>query len=145
MSLTDWLRSGWLDEHKPSRKEIKELLGIAERDLSQSQTPGLSPDWQLGIAYNVILQLAVAALAASGYRTKGEAHHYRVIQSLAYTIGAQPDLIAQLDAFRKKRNVSDYQRAGAVSPQEAREIFTCAKTLRLQVTSWLKTNHPDLI
>ena len=67
-----------------------------------------------------------------------------IFQSLAYTIGAQPDLIAQLDAFRKKRNVSDYQRAGAVSPQEAREIFTCAKSLREQVTSWLKTNHPDL-
>ena len=66
----------------------------------------------LAIAYNAALQCAIAALAACGYRASREAHHYRVIQSLPHTIGADAKLVAQLDAFRKKRNVGDYERAG---------------------------------
>jgi hypothetical protein len=40
-------------------------------------------------------------LAAAGYRATREGHHYRIIQSLAYTIGAEADLIAKIDGFRK--------------------------------------------
>ena len=95
MSLQDWLKSRWLIEHKSSRQEIADLLGMADRDLAQCQTPNLSSDWQLNIAYNAALQAATAALAAAGYRAAREAHHYRVIQSLAHTIKADPVLIAQ--------------------------------------------------
>ena len=112
MSLEDWLGNGWLTKHKPSPREIAELFGVADRDLTDSQTKGLSPDSQLSLAYNAALQLATAALAATGYRAAREAHHYLVIQSLAYTTGTKADLVAQLDGFRKKRNVSDYERAG---------------------------------
>ncbi len=88
MSLQDWLRNGWLVEHKTSPAEIAELLAIADRDLADCQVQGLSPDWRLNIAYNAALQASTAALAACGYRAAREAHHYRVIQSLALTIGA---------------------------------------------------------
>jgi hypothetical protein len=91
------------------------------------------------------LQLAIAALAATGYRAGREAHHYWAIQSLAFTIGASTDLVDQLDSFRKKRNISDYERAGTVSEQEAREMLTLAKSLRETITAWLKKNHPELI
>jgi hypothetical protein len=145
MSLAEWQKNGWVTSHKTSPKEITELLSIAARDLADSQTKGLSPDSQLGIAHNAALQVATAALAASGYRASREAHHYRVIQSLRHTIGANPDLVAQLDSFRKKRNISDYDRAGAVSDQEAKEMFILAKTLRETVISWLKKNHPEFL
>jgi uncharacterized protein (UPF0332 family) len=145
MSLEDWLSSGWLTKHKPSPREIAELFGVADRDLTDSQTKGLSPDSQLSLAYNAALQMATAALAAAGYRAAREAHHYRVIQSLTYTISAKADLVAQLDGFRKKRNISDYERAGAVSAQEAKEMFTLAKTLWKTVTEWLRKNHPELM
>jgi hypothetical protein len=107
MSLSDWLEKGWLVRHKPDRREIKELLGIADRDIADAQAEGISTDTRLSIAYNAALQLGVAALAAAGYRAGHEAHHYRVIQSLAFTIGANTELIDQLDGFRKKRNISD--------------------------------------
>ncbi len=42
----------------------------------------------MSIAYNAALQTATAALAAAGYRATRDSHHYRVIQSLAFTIGA---------------------------------------------------------
>jgi HEPN domain-containing protein len=107
--------------------------------------PDLSPDWQLNIAYNAALQAATAALAASGYRAAREAHHYRVIQSLAFTLKADPRLIAQLDKFRKKRNIGSYEQAGAVSEREAKEMFALARNLREEVEKWLRSNHPKLL
>lgn len=145
MSLQDWLKSRWLIEHKTSRQEIADLLGMADRDLAQCRTPNLSSDWQLNIAYNAALQAATAALAAAGYRAAREAHHYRVIQSLAHTIKADPVLIAQLDKFRKKRNISDYERAGVISEQEVTEMFALAKNLRNEIEKWLRSNHPELL
>ena len=145
MSLQDWLKSRWLIEHQTSRQEIADLLNMADRDLAQCRTPNLSPDWQLNIAYNVALQAATAALAAAGYRAARDAHHYRVIQSLAHTIKADASLIAQLDKFRKKRNIGRYERAGAVSEQEAKEMFALAKNLRNEVGKWLRSNHPELL
>ena len=121
------------------------MLRMADRDLSQCRTPNLSSDWQLNIAYNAALQAAKAALAAAGYRAAREAHHYRVIHSLAHTIKADPVLIAQLDKFRKKRNISDYERAGVVSEQEAEEMFVLAKNLRNEAEVWLRSNHPELL
>jgi hypothetical protein len=97
------------------------------------------------MAYNSGLGSATAALSAAGYRATRDGHHYRIIQSLAYTIGAGADLIARLDAFRKKRNISDYERSGAVSAQEAEEMFVLAGMLRKRVGEWLKKNHPKLL
>ena len=145
MSLQDWLKSRWLIEHQTSRQEISDLLSMADRDLDQCRTPHLSPDWQLNIAYNAALQAVTAALAAAGYRASREAHHYRVIQSLAHTIEADPGLIIQLDKFRKKRNIIEYEQAGAVSEQEAKEMFALAKNLRDKVEKWLRSNHPELL
>ena len=145
MSLQDWLKSRWLIEHQTSRQEISDLLSMADRDLAQCRTPHLSPDWQLNIAYNAALQAATAALAAAGYRAARGAHHYRVIQSLAHTIEADTGLIIQLDKFRKKRNIIEYEQAGAVSEQEAKEIFALAKKLRDKVEKWLRSNHPELL
>ncbi len=145
MSLNDWLDKGWVVKHSPDRREIRELLGIADRAIADAGVRGISPDARLSIAHNGALQLAIAALAACGYRAGREAHHYRAIQSLAYTIGASTELVDQLDSFRKKRNISDYERAGAVSEQEAREMLDLAKSLRDTVIAWLKKNHPELI
>lgn len=118
---------------------------MADRDLEDCQTPGLSPDWKLNIAHNAALQVATAALAACGFRASRQAHHYRVIQSLAHTIGADAGLVAQLDAFRKKRNIADYERAGVVSEQEAAEMKTLARELRCSGEAWLNREHPELV
>ena len=63
MSLKDWLNSGWLAEHKTSPEEIRNLLGVADRDLTDCRSVGLSADWRMNIAYNAALQAATAALA----------------------------------------------------------------------------------
>ena len=145
MSLKEWSRNRWLIEHKTNRQEINDLLSIADRDIADCQISTLSPDWRLNIAYNSALQSATAALAASGYHASREMHHYRVIQSLAHTIEVDNAFIALLEKFRKKRNIGEYDRAGAISVQEAIEMLNMAKALRKQVEEWLRVHHPNLI
>ncbi len=115
MTLEDWLKNGWLAEHKTSPQEI------------------------------AALQVAAAALRASGYRAAREMHHYRTIQSLALTAGIDSDLIHQLDQFRRKRNLGEYERAGLVSEQESEEMIALALHLRNMIEEWLRTNHPALL
>jgi hypothetical protein len=55
VSLKDWLQNAWLTEHEPSGQEISDLLTVIERDLRDCQTPGLSSDWRMTIAYNAAL------------------------------------------------------------------------------------------
>ena len=145
VTLKNWLKNKWLVEHQTSRQEIQDLLSVSERDMADCRAEGLSPDWRLNIAYNAALQLATAALAAAGYRAARGAHHYRVIQSLAHTIGADRSLVVQFDQFRKKRNVAGYECAGMTLDQEAKEMLDLAKRLRSNVVEWLKATHPDLL
>jgi uncharacterized protein (UPF0332 family) len=146
MSLAEWLNDKFIEKCTPSTKTIVTLLKICDRDLVQSSLGGLSLDWQLSIAYNAALQVATAALLASGYRVrKNEGHHYRVIQSLAFTINADQVLIKQFDKFRQKRNISDYERTGTITQIEADSMVKLTRDLREMVVEWLKKNHPELL
>ncbi len=145
MSLADWQKNGWLTQHRTSAREIADLLAVVERDLADSAAKDVSADWRMNIAYNAALQAATAALAASGYRASRDQHHYRVIQSLRETIGAAPAFVAVFEAFRKKRNITGYERAGVVSESDAAEMRKLALAVRDDVTAWIRTNHPELL
>ena len=144
VSLTDWDKNGWLKPHQTSAQEIADLFDVAARDIADCQVHQVSADWRLNIAYNAALQVAIAALAAAGYRAAREAHHYRAIQSLAFTIGADAAMVSKLDQFRKKRNLGEYERAGRVSDQEAAEMLKLAIELRDKVRNWIGENHRPL-
>jgi len=111
--------------------------------LKACQTPDLVPDWQFNIAYNAALQLASAALAVAGYDAERSNHHYRVIQSLELTLGVDATVIRKFDVFRKKRNITDYERADTISETEAEEMRQLAETLRISVEAWVRENHPQ--
>lgn len=143
--MRDWLANGWLTEHKSSKEEISNLLGLVDRDLRTCQVKELDTDWKFAIAYNAALQSATAALAALGYRATREAHHYRVIESLEFTIEADSKIVQKFNAFRKKRNLLSYELGGTISQSEANEMYALAITLRSQVSRWLQQKHPGLI
>ena len=145
MSLTNWHAAGWVVEHKATPEEIRDLFALAERDLKDSAVSDISSDTQLGLAYNAASQISNAALAAAGYRASRERKHYVTLQSLSHTIGADAKLVARLDAFRKKRNVGDYERAGSTSPKEAKELRELAKELRDKVRAWIEESRPELL
>lgn len=98
----------------------------------------------MSIAYNAALQASTAALAAAGYRASRDSHHVRVIESLALTIGADGNLVATFDAYRKKRNISGYERVGMVSDADADGMRKLALELRDLVMRWLHEHHPRL-
>ena len=144
LSLRSLLEKGHLRAHKTSSRDIAEILKAADRDLADAQIRGLSADRQFVTAYSAALLVATAALAASGYRTTQEGHHYWTIQSLAFTVELDTKTIAQHDAFRRKRNITDYERVGMVSEQEIGEMLALAKKLRAMIVDWLKKNYPEL-
>jgi hypothetical protein len=144
MSLQSWLQNSWLVRHTTSADEIANLLRISDRDLAACKAKGLPADWKLAIGYNAGLQAAAAALAAAGYRAARDNHHYRVIQSLEFTIAASRKQIDTFDGFRKKRNVSSYDLSGMVSEKEAGEMFELACEIRSTVEKWIPTTHPEL-
>lgn len=67
------------------------------------------------------------------------------IASLAQTIGADRELVDKFDAFRKKRNISQYDRAGQVTEKEVKEMKKLALVLKQKVTTWLKITYPTLL
>ena len=149
VTLNDWLANRWLVVHQTSVEEITELLAVVDRDLEDGAVPRLSPDWQLGITYNAALQLATLALAASGYRPGRERAHERAILSLRDTAGVGRQTVDLLDAVRRKRNQSNYERAGTTSASEAAELHKVVTEVRRDVVRWLKKYHralcpPDL-
>ena len=125
--LAGLAKFGWVRPHQTSRQEIADLLDVADRDLEACQTAGLVADWRFNIAYNAALQLATAALAATGFRAERSNHHFRVIHSLEFTVGADTKTLRKIDLFRKKRNVADYERAETVSDLEADEMRSLAR------------------
>ena len=71
MSLSDWGRNGWLTRHQTSATEVRDLLEVVERDLADSASEGLSPDWRMSIAYNAALQAATAPWLRPGIEHRG--------------------------------------------------------------------------
>lgn len=143
--MSDWQKFGWLTTHQATPDEIRALFAVADRDLNDSDVIGLSADTQLGLAYNAALQLATAALAAEGFRAARDSKHLRTIESLAFTIQLDGAAVRRFDAFRRKRNISDYERAGTSSQGEATEMKTLARDLLRRVKAWLESNHAELV
>src|SRR4051794_23472511 len=111
MSLEQWRANAWITPHVPSPTEIQQFLDAADRDLTDAAASPLSDDWRFAIAYNAGLQLATAALHASGYRAaRGQSHHLRALQSLEYTIALDRAAVEELDRARAKRHVDIYEK-----------------------------------
>ena len=147
MSLEDWVKNGWLVQHKTSKREIQNLLGIIERDLKDCKVREISADWRFAIAYNAALQCCTIALYCRGYKPdRGQSEHYRTIQSLVLTMGNDyTEIRDYLNACRAKRNTSDYDSAGTVSESEVKELVNTSEELFLRLKQWLYDSYPQYI
>ena len=63
---------------------------------------------------------------------------------MEFTINPGQKVIDTFDGFRKKRNISSYDIAGAVSEREADEMRRLASLLRSQVEGKLRALYPEL-
>jgi len=138
MTLENLLRVGRLKAHAADEREIARLLEAAERGLRDAAIPALSSDSRLDLAYGALMQSAIAALLANGYRpaTSEPGHHQLVLQALPKTIGLPPGRVPVLDAYRKARNRIDYHGV-PVSDKVASECVAEAGRLLREVRAWL--------
>lgn len=145
MSLENLLKIGQLKAHAPERAEIAKLLLAAQRNLADAGKPDNSAETRFDCAYKTIMQCALVALQANGYRpdTKRPGHHMTVIQSLPLTIGMDGPRVAVLDKLREKRNLSDYMGAD-LDEVSTQACMAQAQRLLADVRTWLTAKHPEL-
>lgn len=135
-----------LDAIAPDKAQVGKLMAAAQRNMDDSQLAGLSAENRFDAAYKAIMQLAMVALHANGFRTltSKPGHHQTAIQTLALTVGLPQPQVILLDALRKQRNLSDY--SGDLVPDAT--VAACAdgaQALMAHVRTWLTANRPDLL
>lgn len=120
------------------------LLAAADRNIADAGLPALSTENRFDAAYKAIMQFAMVALNASGYRamTSKPGHHQAAIQSLGMTIGLDRETMIVLDALRKQRNLSDYS-GDLITDAAAEECLASAYELRDRLRDWLSRERPD--
>lgn len=146
-SLNDWLAEGSVKLQNSDRVEIKRVLAVVDRDISDANVPGLSVDRAFATAYEAALLLASVVVRASGYRTSSSVsgHHWRTLALLPELMGpAQAGRKAYLDSCRRARNAADYDRVQVVSRDELVELLEDTLTFRNEVMDWLAREHPEL-
>lgn len=146
MTLENLAQIGKLKPHKTTREEIARLLAAVRRNLKDARINVLSPDSRFDIAYKAVMQCALIAMMANGFRpsTNEPGHHATVIQSLPKTIGLSDDRMIVLDNLRKKRNLSDYV-GKDISEEEAAACVRAADDVAAVMEKWLRANRPDLM
>jgi hypothetical protein len=138
MTLANLLRIGKLKVHAAGKVEIERLLAAAERALADASVKELSSDSRLDLAYRAIMQAALAAMLANGYRpaTSEPGHHQLLIQALPKTAGIATERIQVLDGYQSARNLADY-RGVPVSDAVAAERAADARSVLADVRAWI--------
>lgn len=146
MTLDNLVQIGKLKPHKTTREEIVRLLAAVRRNLKDAHLAAISPVSRFDIAYKAIMQCALVAVMANGFRpsTSEPGHHATIIQSLPKTVGLPNERIVVLDQLRKKRNLSDYTGAD-IAEEEAAACVRAAEDLASTVEKWLRANRTDLL
>jgi uncharacterized protein (UPF0332 family) len=127
-----------------NRQQVASLFAIADRDLEDASQE-ISDDWKFGIAYNAALKLCTVLLYCEGYRPEKNLAHYRTLQAMPLILGTERQGDAEyLDKCRTKRNVTEYDSAGEISPEEAADLIKFAHELRAEVLDWLSKRYPKL-
>jgi hypothetical protein len=135
-----------LDAVRADKGLVTRLLAAAQRNIADAQLPGLSTENRCDAAYKAIMQLAMVALNANGYRTltSKPGHHQTAIQTLPLSVGLPQATVVVLDALRKQRNLADC--AGDLIPDAtAAECLASAQELLTHVRAWLQARRPDLL
>ena len=132
-----------LDAVPSDKGLVAKLLASAQRNIADAQLPGLSAENRFDAAYKAIMQLAMVALNANGYRTltSKPGHHQTAIQSLAHTMQIPANRLWTLDALRKQRHLTDYS-GDLVSESTAAACLRQAVLLHANITVWLSTHDP---
>lgn len=134
MTLKEWsaLHPDDLIEEEPDKGAIAELVKVADREIKDAASV-VSFEGKLGHSHNAVLAIAAAALASNGFRIRkgSSSHHWRLIESLEFTLGIEAPDIKELQDYLRKRRLSIYEQSGIITEVEAEGALTAAKRLRV--------------
>lgn len=135
-----------MKEHAATAAEVQRLLAAVERNLMDAAQTAISDETRFDAAYKAVMQCALAAMLAQGYRpsTSEPGHHVTLIQSLPLTLGVDNTTWVLLDALRRKRNANDYTGDG-VTPDMVSECIAQGRQLNALLRRHLQQNHPLLL
>lgn len=54
-------------------------------------------------------------------------------------------MMAQMDAFRRKRNLAAYEGDDSVSDRDLSELMAILDELKPRLLQWLRKQHPELM
>jgi hypothetical protein len=130
MTLDNLLAIGRLQRIPPDREAILRLMTAAERNLAEISLDGMSAETRFDLAYKCILKVAMAGLAAKGFRTSQNqpGHHATAIQCLGWTLEVPSNRIIVFEKLRKQRNIIDYS-GDLISEQVAQACVAEATSL----------------
>lgn len=108
--------------------------------------PNISDETRFDIAYKAVMQSALAAMLAAGYRpsTTEPGHHQTMIQTLPLTLGVSNEVWVVLDALRRQRNANDYT-GQPITSQAVAECLAQARALERVLIDHLRTRHAHFL
>lgn len=124
MHYQNLLKENKIKLHKASSEEIKNVLEIANRDLSfAKQSMTNSWDWGFTIAYSAALSASRAYMYYLGYRPLAAESHKTVWQFMLLALPKEyHDRINFFNRMRIKRNKNLYDHIGLISETEVKQI-----------------------
>jgi hypothetical protein len=148
MSLMNWLEKGHLTDHRATVAEVRNLLGVVDRELADAGVTGISDDGRFTHAYDAALLLCKLALHVSGFEVlkRVPGHHALWINSLEFTLGVtHNEIMVHLSKSSKLRHTSFYDHAGVAQKQDADDLLDAARQLRADTIVWLRKRYPTLL
>jgi hypothetical protein len=146
VSLDSLVSTGQIKTHAPAPDDIQRLLRSIDRCIADSRVATISAEARFDCAHRAIVQCALVALAASGFRpsTNVPGHQRTMIQTLPLSMRTSGDVVLVLDALRRKRNLTDYL-GESIDAESLSECIAQATSLARHTLAWLKQNQPELL
>lgn len=146
MTLQNLLKIGRLKPHEASAAEVQRLLAAIRRNLADAAVPNISDETRFDVAYKAVMQSALAAMLAAGYRpsTTEPGHHQTMIQTLPLALGVSNEVWVVLDALRRQRNANDYT-GQPITSQAVAECLAQARALERVLIDHLRTRHAHFL
>lgn len=134
MSLRDLLKTGQIEEYKSDPEQIKNEMELARQDLAAAKKMlSLQSEelwgWAHNAAYNAMLQAGRALMYSMNYRPRGQDQHASVIALVLDVYGKKfpPEVLQAFNKARIRRHESVYDRAGSISPSQAKNLVEKAE------------------
>jgi hypothetical protein len=137
------LDGGQLESLARTDAEVVALWEKALRSAKDAGNPANSTDNQHVLAYQALLQLSTAIIAAAGYRTRGpQGHHATVFYAVAgLEVPGLEEIDIRAEKIRRMRKLSAYE-PGSPSPKQLDSLRELVAVALPFAHRWLVAGRP---